>query len=69
MCRCILTSEKRRCELQECGGSSLAANTFSSFTIASLDVPLGARWTVNQVGSRHTDLTQHPDIWDVGRRG
>ena len=55
--------------MQECGGSSLAANTFSSFTIASLDVPLGARWTVNQVGSRHTDLTQHPGMWDVGRRG
>jgi hypothetical protein len=44
--------------LQECGGRGPAASTFSSFTVASLDVPLGARWTVNQVCNSHADATQ-----------
>lgn len=52
--------------LQECGGSDFAASTFSSFTVASLDVPLGARWTVNQVGSGHA--TQHTRVSVVSRR-
>ena len=48
-----VSEEWRPRTLQECGGSGFAATTFSSFTVASLDVPLGARWTVNQVGDGH----------------
>lgn len=33
---------------QVCGGRGMAIDAFSSFTIASVEVPLGASWTVNQ---------------------
>lgn len=35
--------------LQECGGTGGGKSEFSSFTIAALEVPNGAKWTVNQV--------------------
>jgi hypothetical protein len=63
-----LTLDSRPETLQDCGGSSLAHSTYSSFTVASLDVPLGACWTVNQVCDGHADATQHPGVWaDIHR--
>lgn len=38
--------------MQVCGGRELITDSFSSFTIASLEVPLGASWTVNQASRR-----------------